>query len=68
MRGVSSCVLRHPCERLHHCFIFLDPAEIIQRRYNKVTNTHEYYVHFEGFNRRLDEWVTKERYSSLVFI
>ena len=40
-----------------------DPAEIIQRRYNKSTNFYEYYVHYEGFNRRLDEWVTKERWA-----
>lgn len=41
--------------------LLADPAEIIQRRFNKSSNMHEYYVHFEGFNRRLDEWVTKER-------
>lgn len=38
-----------------------DPAEIIQRRYNKSLGLYEYYVHYEGFNRRLDEWVSKEK-------
>ncbi|EFX83058.1 males absent on the first-like protein [Daphnia pulex] len=37
------------------------PAEIIQRRYNKALGLYEYYVHYEGFNRRLDEWVSKEK-------
>ncbi|XP_063603415.1 histone acetyltransferase KAT8-like [Penaeus indicus] len=36
-------------------------AEIIQRRYNDVEMQNEYYVHYDGLNRRLDEWVTKER-------
>ncbi|XP_042213219.1 histone acetyltransferase KAT8-like isoform X1 [Homarus americanus] len=36
-------------------------AEIIQRRYNDVEMQDEYYVHYDGLNRRLDEWVTKER-------
>ncbi|GAB6028547.1 K(lysine) acetyltransferase, variant 3 [Chamberlinius hualienensis] len=37
------------------------PAEIIQRR-NNDNECPEYYVHYEGFNRRLDEWVTRERF------
>lgn len=44
------------------CVQPLDPAEIIQRRYNKSLGLYEYYVHYEGFNRRLDEWVSKEKY------
>lgn len=32
-----------------------DPAEIIQTRYGD--HEYEYYVHYEGYNRRLDEWV-----------
>ncbi|KAK4296575.1 hypothetical protein Pmani_030945 [Petrolisthes manimaculis] len=36
-------------------------AEIIQRRFNDVEMQDEYYVHYDGLNRRLDEWVTKER-------
>ena len=39
-----------------------DPAEVIQRRYNKAIDLYEYYVHYEGFNRRLDEWVSKEKW------
>ncbi|KAK8398980.1 hypothetical protein O3P69_004232 [Scylla paramamosain] len=36
-------------------------AEIIQTRYNDIDMQDEYYVHYDGLNRRLDEWVTKER-------
>ncbi|KAL1130260.1 hypothetical protein AAG570_013198, partial [Ranatra chinensis] len=32
-------------------------AEIIQKRFNESVNRYEYYVHYEGLNRRLDEWV-----------
>ncbi|CAL4072836.1 unnamed protein product, partial [Meganyctiphanes norvegica] len=35
-------------------------AEIIQRRFNDLEQQEEYYVHYDGLNRRLDEWVTKE--------
>ncbi|RWS21929.1 histone acetyltransferase KAT8-like protein [Leptotrombidium deliense] len=35
-------------------------AEIIEVRSNfQENNRYEYYVHYEGFNRRLDEWVDK---------
>ncbi|KAL1117698.1 hypothetical protein AAG570_004013 [Ranatra chinensis] len=37
------------------------PAEIIQTRYNDQENHYEYYVHYEGYNRRLDEWVPRDR-------
>ncbi|VDO80049.1 unnamed protein product, partial [Soboliphyme baturini] len=37
-------------------------AEIIESRLNKQANDRvEYYVHYEGLNRRLDEWVTADR-------
>merc|ERR1712167_81817 len=36
-------------------------AEVVHRQKNPVTKTFEYYVHYCDFNRRLDEWVTKER-------
>ncbi|KXJ27871.1 histone acetyltransferase KAT8 [Exaiptasia diaphana] len=35
-------------------------AEIIQSRPDDDGNT-EYYIHYHGFNRRLDEWVPSER-------
>lgn len=38
-----------------------DPAEIIQTRYNDQEGHYEYYVHYEGYNRRLDEWVPRDR-------
>jgi hypothetical protein len=41
--------------------MFLDPAEVIQTRYNDAENHYEYYVHYEGYNRRLDEWVQRDR-------
>lgn len=37
------------------------PAEIIQTRYNEQESHYEYYVHYEGYNRRLDEWVPRDR-------
>ena len=36
------------------------PATIIQTRLDCFKNT-EYYIHYDGINRRLDQWVTKER-------
>lgn len=27
-------------------------------RFNDNEQQYEYYVHYEGYNRRLDEWVT----------
>ncbi|PNF30594.1 Histone acetyltransferase KAT8 [Cryptotermes secundus] len=37
------------------------PAEVIQTRYNDAEIHYEYYVHYEGYNRRLDEWVQRDR-------
>ena len=37
-------------------------AEIIQKRTNEQCGgRHEFYVHYDGLNRRLDEWVDLER-------
>jgi len=36
-------------------------AEIIQKRMNDEAKEMEYYVHYENHNRRLDEWVLKDR-------
>jgi len=36
-------------------------ANVVQRRTNSETNQTEYYVHYEGFNRRLDEWIKSDR-------
>ncbi|XP_059098789.1 histone acetyltransferase KAT8-like [Tigriopus californicus] len=36
-------------------------AEVVHERFNSHSQTHEYYVHYDGFNRRLDEWVTRAR-------
>jgi len=36
-------------------------AEVIQKRVNETENQYEYYVHYENFNRRLDEWVLRDR-------
>lgn len=45
------------------CFqYFPDPAEIIQSRFNEQENQFDYYVHYEGYNRRLDEWIPRDRY------
>jgi len=37
-------------------------AEIIEIRNNDHDGKYEYYVHYEGYNRRLDEWVDKHRF------
>lgn len=39
------------------------PAEIIQNRYNVSEKCYEYYIHYNGNDRRLDEWVSRERVS-----
>lgn len=44
-----------------------DPAEVIQSRLNDQDNHYEYYVHYEGLNRRLDEWVPRDRIMSSRF-
>lgn len=36
------------------------PATIIQTRPDAFKNT-EYYIHYDGINRRLDQWVTRDR-------
>ncbi|XP_074414235.1 histone acetyltransferase KAT8-like isoform X1 [Zonotrichia albicollis] len=36
-------------------------AEVIQSRLNEQEAREEFYVHYVGFNRRLDEWVRRER-------
>ena len=36
-------------------------AEIIQKRINDTGKEYEYYVHYENHNRRLDEWVLRDR-------
>jgi len=36
-------------------------AEVIQKRLNESLQQFEYYVHYENFNRRLDEWVLRDR-------
>lgn len=46
---------------------YVDPAEIIQTRYNESESHYEYYVHYEGHNRRLDEWVPRDRIMSSRF-
>ena len=36
-------------------------CEIIERRINSMTQQPQYYVHYAEFNRRLDEWVNRDR-------
>jgi len=40
------------------------PCEIIEIRFNEELQQQEYYVHYLEFNRRLDEWVTADRFIS----
>ncbi|XP_021947994.1 histone acetyltransferase KAT8 [Folsomia candida] len=45
------------------------PAEVIHRRPHEddASNEFEYYIHYENFNRRLDEWVTRDRIMNSKF-
>lgn len=49
------------------CLLFIiklnvsDPAEILHTRFNDQEHYFEYYVHYEGYNRRLDQWVRRDR-------
>jgi len=46
------------------------PAEVIHKRAGQEcgeTSEFEYYVHYENFNRRLDEWVTRDRIMNSKF-
>lgn len=38
-----------------------DPAEIIHKRFNEECNKDEYYVHYDGCDRRLDQWLPPEQ-------
>lgn len=39
-------------------------ANVVHRRTNPDTDETEYYVHYDGFNRRLDEWIKSDRIKS----
>ncbi len=41
-------------------------AEIIELRKKPGTETYEYYVHYNTFNRRLDQWVTIEAFEKVA--
>ena len=38
------------------------PCEVIERKQSEDTGEWQYYVHYEGLNRRLDEWVPLDRF------
>jgi histone acetyltransferase MYST1 len=38
------------------------PCEVLERQQNEDTGDWEYYVHYEGMNRRMDEWVSLDRF------
>lgn len=43
------------------------PAQLIQSRQNPCDPKQlEYYIHYEGLNRRLDQWVARDRISTAV--
>lgn len=39
----------------------LQPALIIQIRSGEIIQDKEYYVHYVGLNRRLDEWISQDK-------
>ena len=61
--GVSTkyLVFIYPASRVTSLPLFLDLAEIIQSRELEGGGGYEYYVHYDGLNRRLDHWVTRDR-------
>jgi len=40
----------------------LKSCEVIERKQNEDTGEWQYYVHYDGLNRRLDEWVGLDRF------
>lgn len=44
---------------MYNCYVS-DPAEIIHKRFNEECNYDEYYVHYDGCDRRLDQWLPPE--------
>ncbi len=40
------------------------PATIIQTRFDSFKNP-EYYIHYDGINRRLDKWITKDEIKTI---
>lgn len=41
-------------------------CEVIESRLKPGTDQYEYYVHYSSFNRRLDEWVTLDRFDQVA--
>ena len=41
---------------------FYKQGEILAIRFNDSTEQEEFYIHYTDFNKRLDEWVTRERF------
>ena len=37
-------------------------CEVIERKQDEDTGEWQYYVHYDGLNRRLDEWVPLDRF------
>ncbi|XP_003241077.1 histone acetyltransferase KAT8-like [Acyrthosiphon pisum] len=49
-----------------HCMVhrqdgWFHPAEVLDTRFNDTEDYFEYYVHYEEYDRRLDEWVQRDR-------
>eukprot|EP01127_Copromyxa_protea_P024529 TRINITY_DN971_c0_g1_i1.p1 TRINITY_DN971_c0_g1~~TRINITY_DN971_c0_g1_i1.p1 ORF type:complete len:120 (-),score=21.36 TRINITY_DN971_c0_g1_i1:100-459(-) len=49
------CLWKEDAERL---------CEIVDERVDPETQKEEYYVHYVDFNKRLDEWVTADRFTN----
>jgi len=44
------------------------PAKDLDPKKKKNDYSYEYYVHYENFNRRMDEWVTRSRIEPLKIL
>ncbi|KAL4084492.1 hypothetical protein QTP88_023782 [Uroleucon formosanum] len=42
-------------------------AQVLHTRINNTSHLFEYYVHYEGYNRRLDQWVPRDRIMNSKF-
>jgi len=65
MTGEKNRVIESGCRY----FVFRNDGkkhagEVVESRKNENTGDQEYYVHFDGMNRRLDEWVPVDRISN----
>jgi hypothetical protein len=53
------------CRLIKGYSISLNVIEFVSKR-KKNDSCYEYYIHYEGFNRRMDEWVLRNRLELVI--